>query len=626
MSSMDHNQLPQQVWNTQHLARKPVPQADNRYSQSYAATRPYYAELEAQSQAQPAPYLQPHYATTAPTTFIAELPAPLPPAPHTITSGEQLKEDALLAHKLQQIEVAEVRQRSSSAVSQNQRPISMLPPNQRPVSMLPQNPPYQSPLLHQVSSLSLTTQSTNMSSADLYWGPDSFNAARDGPTTNPLLDVVPPNLPIFYDSANDFPIPVQSEEQSKGLPVTTLPDTHTLIAQLEENRQVPYPPTWRLPPTVATFYAYPGDQTTPGSDWLTQQESCTWRTIRPTETTYNPAAPTYAFKFTTKGGSFRDPRFSWAMTLPDPPADPKKKKASKGKPVTWSYDLRLEKNTGMRKSEVLNHGAKKSILTTYVHAQNYDSLRFVGPDGRGYMWVSSSAVSSMTGFRYDTLRHALFVSVGDIQDPLYGEIIADHTFWDGYVDEHEVHTGVKCDGCQTAPIKGPRWKCKTCHHHDVCKDCRDSIQAGRFGEAMQKACDLSLVCLPDEALCIRSAMVEPALVIASLQILKDWERHTLRGEKKKNPKAFLENEEEARKRDLGIMRYWRATDWDKKEKKNTANEKMGTVVKARSTQEAREGSASALGGLIDASFSLASHGTSHSGGGGDGGGSAGGSS
>lgn len=278
----------------------------------------------------------------------------------------------------------------------------------------------------------------------------------------------------------------------------------------------------------------------------------------------------------------------------------------------------------MRKSEVLSHGAKKSVLTTYVHAQNYDSLRFVGPDGRGYMWVSNSTVSSINGSRYDTLRHALFAAVGDIQDPLYGEIVADHTFWDGYVDESEVHKGIKCDGCQTTPIKGLRWKCKTCHHHDVCKDCRNSIQAGGFGEAMQQACDLSLVCLPDEALCIRSTTIDPALVIATLQILKDWERQTFRAEKKKNPKAFLENEDEARKRDLGIIRYWRATDWDKKEKKNTANEKMGTVVKARSTQEASEGAASALGNLIDAGFSLANHGTGHAGGGGDGGGGGGG--
>lgn len=565
---------------------------------------------------QPAPYVQPHYATTSPTQFIAELPAPLPPAPPTTTPGEQLKEDALLAHKLQQIEVAEVRQRSSSAVSQSQRPVSMLPP-------YTQN---QSPLLHQVSSLSLTPQTTNASSGDVYWGPESFNATHGRSDTSLLPEVVPQHRSISYDSANDFPIPVQLEEHPVGPPATVSLDTHTLIAQLEENRQVPYPPTWRLPPSVATFYAYAGDRTVAGSDWLTQQESCTWRTIRPTETTYNPSAPTYTFKFTTKGGSFRDPRFSWSMTLPDPPVDPKKKKVSKSKPVTWSYDLRLEKSTGMRKTEVLNHGAKRAILTTYVHASNYDSLRFVGPDGRGYMWVSSSTVSSTKGSRYDTIRHALFASVGDVQDPLYGEIVADHTYWDGYVDESEVHTGVKCDGCQTTPIKGLRWKCKTCHQHDVCNACRESIQAGGFGEAMQQACNMSLVCLPDEALCIRSTAIDPALAVASMQVLKDWERHTFRGEKKKNPTGFQYSEEEARKRDLGIMRYWRATDWDKKEKNNTANEKMGTVAKARSTDEANEGAASALGGLIDASFALASHGTSHSGGGGDGGGGGGGSS
>jgi hypothetical protein len=78
------------------------------------------------------------------------------------------------------------------------------------------------------------------------------------------------------------------------------------------------------------------------------------------------------------------------------------------------------------------------------------------------------------------------------------------------------------------------------------------------------------------------------------------------------------------------MSYWKASDWEKKEKKNTANDKMGTVVKAHSTMAAVEGTTSALGGLVDAGFALAGHGThgnggGHSGGGGDGGGVGGGS-
>jgi hypothetical protein len=324
------------------------------------------------------------------------------------------------------------------------------------------------------------------------------------------------------------------------------------------------------------------------------------------------------------------------LTLPEKPSDPKKK-SSKNKQPSWEYELRLDRSSGVRKNEVLSHGREKAILTTYVHASNYDSLRFIGPDGRAYMWVSSSQVSSVDGSRYDILRHALFVAIGAIQDPLYGEIIADHTFWDGHVDANEVHMGSKCDGCQAKPIKGFRWKCKTCHHHDVCEACRKLIIAGGFGATMQQTCKLSLVCLPDEALYIRSPTVDAALVVATLQVLKDWERHTLRSEKLKNTQGFLASEEAARKQDLGIISYWKASDWDKK---NTANDRIGTVVKTKSTMEVSGEATSALGILVDAGFALGGHGThgatnvgSHGGdggsagysvGGGDGGGSGGG--
>jgi hypothetical protein len=495
--------------------------------------------------------------------------------------------------------------------------------------MAPAVPKNDSPLLRQVSSVPLHPQSTNAPESSIPWGPASFGTRNTMPNTSSLPEVVVQPRSFSYDPANDLPIPVQLDQQPIESSPKLFPDPSSLPTNLEQNRQVPFPPTWRPPPVIATFYAYAGSKATPGSDWLSQQESFTWRTIRPTEQAYNPAAPSYTFTFANKGGSFRDPKFSWSMIMPDQSVDAKKK-ASKSKQTSWTYDLRLDKNKGVRKSEVLSHGKDKAILTTYVHAQNYDSLRFIGPDGRAYMWVSSSHVSSVNGSRYDTVRHALFVEAGQIKDPLYGEIVADHTFWDGYVDENEVHTGVKCDGCQKQPIKGRRWKCKTCHHHDVCEECRKAIVAGGFGPAMRQACDLSLVCLPDEALCIRSTTVDPALVVASLQVLKDWERHTLREEKKKDPKGFAASEEAARKQDLGIMSYWKASDWEKKEKKNTANDKMGTVVKAHSTMAAVEGTTSALGGLVDAGFALAGHGThgnggGHSGGGGDGGGVGGGS-
>jgi next to BRCA1 gene 1 protein len=43
---------------------------------------------------------------------------------------------------------------------------------------------------------------------------------------------------------------------------------------------------------------------------------------------------------------------------------------------------------------------------------------------------------------------------------------------DGTVlDGRPVHTTVTCDGCQTHPIVGPRYKCTVCHDFDLCEAC-----------------------------------------------------------------------------------------------------------------------------------------------------------
>ncbi|KAF1914399.1 hypothetical protein BDU57DRAFT_588720 [Ampelomyces quisqualis] len=607
----------QQGWISQNYQ-----QPNNQYSQTYAPNQSYSTQYPSQQ----APYIQPYNGTTAPTSFVAELPAPLPPAPPTTTSEEQLKEDELIAHKIQQLEIAEVRQRSNSAVSQHQQPVSMIRPSLQT----------QPALLHQVSSLSLRPQSTNTSTmSDAYWSPESFDAARNGPGPSLLPEVVVQPQAMLYDATSDLPIPVHAEQPPVRTPPLAPSSTSHLSTCLERDHQVHYPPTWRLPSVIATFYAFAGDKIEPGSDWLTQQETLTWRTIRPTEHAYNPAAPSYKFKFTSRGGGFRDPKFSWSMTLPDNAPD-SRKKTWKSKDTSWSYDLKLDKNSGMRKNEVLSHGSKKGILTTYVHARNYDSLRFIGPDGRAYMWVSSSTVSSINGSRYDTLRHALFVATGPIHDALYGAIVADHTFWDGHVDDREIHTGIKCDGCQTHPIQGLRWTCKTCPDHNVCDTCRTRLVASR------RTCTLARVSLPAESLSIRSPSVDRALVVATLQILKDWERHTLRAEKSTFPHAFAATEHAARQHDLGAMSYWKAGDWDTQDVSHAVNEKMGSVVKVRKIMAVARDTLSALGGSVDAGFALAGHGTGGAGqangggghangaggrgGGGDGGGGGGGAS
>jgi len=190
------------------------------------------------------------------------------------------------------------------------------------------------------------------------------------------------------------------------------------------------------------------------------------------------------------------------MTCPEEPTE-SGKKVSKAQQTTWAYELKLDPRTNLRKSEVLLQGGPnaRSILTTYVHALNYDSLRFIGPDGRAYMWVTSTKVSSIHGSRYDTLRHALFAAIGNNPDPLYGGIVADHCFWDGHVDT-----------------------------------------SGGYA--------------PDESVYIRQTTVDPALVVATLQVMKEWEKHTLRQEKRKNYKAFSAAEEEARRCELGASSYW----------------------------------------------------------------------
>lgn len=37
-----------------------------------------------------------------------------------------------------------------------------------------------------------------------------------------------------------------------------------------------------------------------------------------------------------------------------------------------------------------------------------------------------------------------------------------------------VHQGVVCDGCQMAPISGPRYKCLMCPDYDLCRTCEAS--------------------------------------------------------------------------------------------------------------------------------------------------------
>ena len=245
--------------------------------------------------------------------------------------------------------------------------------------------------------------------------------------------------------------------------------------------------------------------------------------------------PTYAFTSKTGGGFLRDSRYSWTMS-----------------PEKWTYSLKFDDMTGLRKIELLTPPNGIDLITTYLPAPNYDSLRFIASDGRVYLWVAHGPLSSLHGARYDTLRHALFMAPKG-HDPLYGEIVADHTYWDGFTNVTEVHR-VKCTGCGASPINGLRWRCKSCTSHNICEQCRST------NTSVQPSCSLALVNLPDEALYIRSRHVDPALICATLQIMKDWELYSLRRQRMRDPQGFKRSEEEARKGEMGRRTYWKAGD------------------------------------------------------------------
>ncbi|OAG00846.1 uncharacterized protein CC84DRAFT_1056346, partial [Paraphaeosphaeria sporulosa] len=174
----------------------------------------------------------------------------------------------------------------------------------------------------------------------------------------------------------------------------------------------------------------------------------------------------------------------------------------------WTYNLKFDNMTGMRKSELLTPPNQIDLITTYLPAKNYDSLRFIGPDGNVFLWVAHAPLSSVHGARYDALRHALFMAPKGC-DPLYGNIVADHAYWDGFIDYSE------------------------------------------------STCTFTLVNLPDEALYIRTSAVDPALICATLQIMRDWEFHMLRVQRHRDPNGFRISEDRAREGDLGRITYWR---------------------------------------------------------------------
>ena len=154
------------------------------------------------------------------------------------------------------------------------------------------------------------------------------------------------------------------------------------------------------------------------------------------------------------------------------------------------------------------------------------------------------------------IRHALFTGN---ENPLYGQIVADHTFLDGFTDAHGA--------------------------------------------------------LADEALYVRSSSVDVGMVVATLQVIKEWELDFMRKEKRKYPEAFKISESLARQGTLGRTRYWRSADF---EGKPSASKNVPLKTAADAAQAVGE----VLGALGGDSGS-GGDGGGGGGGGGDGGGGGG---
>src|SRR5690242_812455 len=376
--------------------------------------------------------IQPFYGVLGPAPVIAELAAPLPVAPPTTTPVKQLNEDEQLARKLsasgqQVVEDEELAKRLQLLEVDEARNTSHGSVQQRPVSITLQSSQWPASPVHQKSALSLRPHSQSVpteswrgsgslqqpsvqslrphsqSFSGVPWSPGSFGPP---PQTQPRYSLLPdltsernaepPTRHLPPAAISDLPEVVVSAVTSAS---ETPSSPVSLAAYLEEHRQVPYPPQWRLDPVVKQYHAH--TNMTARADWLEAPESSAWLSHRRYESPSDPSLPSYTFTFKRSGGNYRDPRFSWIMQTNETELKAKKRKSA------WSYELRLDLKNGVRKTEVLNPGGKINILTTYVHAPNYDTLRFIGNDGKAYLWVSHIPLSSIHGSRYDTIRHAL---------------------------------------------------------------------------------------------------------------------------------------------------------------------------------------------------------------------------
>ncbi|KAF2493937.1 hypothetical protein BU16DRAFT_619138 [Lophium mytilinum] len=337
-----------------------------------------------------------------------------------------------------------------------------------------------------------------------------------------------PQQPVELPASGHHPRPTTPQNLS-------LVDPKELVNYLEEHRQPPIPQTWHLPPPTSSLYGtfHPCVD----SDWADPLGAQEWSSLRTVVQQKSPKhAPLFYIKMEQKGGHIRDKKYCWTMSSP----------SSNAKSL-WSYTLTRNRKTDAVLSETLTNPYGVQIHPKFEATGEYASLTFKNLDGTSYEWRSSARVSSLNGARWDTVRHALFCN---------NAIVADHVFWDGFVDEQEIHKTATCDGCKTKPMVGIRWKCKTClDDHDVCNPCRQT------GQSVKPSCTWRIKgALPDESMNIRMQGLDIGMAAATLQVLRDWERHLLREEKAKNPVEVAHAETLAGTQPLGMISYLKAKD------------------------------------------------------------------
>ncbi|KAF2101418.1 hypothetical protein NA57DRAFT_72861 [Rhizodiscina lignyota] len=179
----------------------------------------------------------------------------------------------------------------------------------------------------------------------------------------------------------------------------------------------------------------------------------------------------------------------------------------------WCFKRKVELNGGKKNVELEGPGGRE-VSFKFEHGDpsergGYDKMEFTAPDGTIYEWRTDRPISMLYGWRADFVRYALF----RVHRNGALQLVADDALWDGHKDE------------------------------------------------------------PGEAITIRERGLDDAMVLATVQVMKDmqWE-DVLRVERNKNKVEFIHAEAQARDTKLGKLSFWRKEDFEDPElQENVAN-------------------------------------------------------